>query len=72
MFNWIDPQAHEQRLQDLRRDAEQWRLIRELEAARPRPRRFYRPALAGLGRRLVTWGSRLRAHDGPMVEVSRG
>ncbi len=72
MMHWIDPQAHEDRLQDLRRDAERRRLIRALKTPRSRPGRFYSPALAGLGRRLVLWGSRLQAHYGPMVEAGRG
>jgi len=69
MLYWIDHQAHELRLQDLRRDAERHRLIHAVKTQRSRPARFYGPALAGLGRRLVVWGSRLQAHHDPMAEV---
>ncbi len=69
---WIDHRAHELRLQDLRGDVEQRRLILALKTGRSRPARFYGPALASLGRRLVVWGAHLQALYSPIVEVSRG
>ena len=66
---WIDHEAHKLRLQDVRHDVEHRRLVNVLKTERSRSTRFYSPALAGLGRRLVAWGSRLQDHHGPMVEL---
>lgn len=57
--SWNDLRVAEQHRQDLLRAAEEERLATCARAAcAPRPRRAAR-ALAGLGRLMVAWGSRL-------------
>lgn len=46
---------------ELLAEAERERRIRAVLARGPRKAPFYAPALAVLGRRLVRWGTRLRA-----------
>lgn len=60
MLNWRDVLVQQERHQDLLREAEQERLIRQAVAARERRDRFYSRALAWLGRQLVAWGWRLQ------------
>jgi hypothetical protein len=57
MLNWQDVLARQERHQDLLREAEQERLVRQMVAGRDR---FYSRALAWLGRQLVAWGWRLQ------------
>ena len=60
MFSWIDVLAQRERYADLRREAERYRIVRQVMAGRPRHRRPYYRAFAWLGQRLVAWGGRLQ------------
>ena len=63
---WREYQARQDHYLELLAEAEQDRRIRALQANRPRKARFFAPALAALGRRLVIWGVWLRArYDSP-------
>lgn len=64
MINWIDVLANQERYEDMRREAQRERLVRQ---ARPAPQKrgpVHGPARIWLGRRLVTWGSRLQESYG--------
>ena len=60
MISWTDVLAQLERYQDLRREAETYRLIRLAQAGRERRNRFYCQALSWLGKQLVAWGRRLQ------------
>src|SRR5262245_16748324 len=62
-----DYQARHEHYLELLAEAEQERRIRAVLANRPRKARFFAPALAALGRRLIIWGRRLRARYGEVV-----
>ena len=68
MQNWLDERMKEELLRDMLYEAERRRLVKRALAARPRPARFYSPALARLGSRLVTWGCSLQARYGAIAE----
>jgi hypothetical protein len=61
-------QQHRQR--EMMRRAERERLAGQLRAGRPLNIRFYRPALAAVGRWLVTSGTYLQRKSGVTVETS--
>ncbi len=56
--------AGHERYFDYRRAADRDQIARLALAARPAGVPFYRPVLAGLGRRLAAWGSDLQARYG--------
>ena len=60
MFGWMEVVVRRERNEDLRREAERFRLVRQALAGRERHDRFYCRALTWLGRRLVAWGKRLQ------------
>jgi hypothetical protein len=69
--NWhIDAVAAQHR-DDLLREAQDRRLIRQAAPADSKPQHFYRRSLAWLGRRLIVWGSRLQQRYGAEKPVSR-
>jgi hypothetical protein len=68
MLNWIDEQIARQRYEDLVREEQLHRLAISMLALQSRPPRFYGPLLAGLGHRLVVWGSRLEARYSAMID----
>ena len=57
-----------ERNKDLLREAERYRLVRQVLLARRRQGRFYCRALIWLGRRLVDWGRRLQEHNDVSVD----
>jgi hypothetical protein len=61
METWSHFPARHAHYLELLAEAEQERHIRALLANRPRNAPFFAPALAWLGRQLVTWGVGLRA-----------
>lgn len=64
MLNWNDS-VSEQHREELIRQAEREHLIREmLEERRLHPIRRYNPALAWVGRRMMTFGSKLVTMSG--------
>ena len=70
MPNWIDEQVQKQRFEDIVRTAQRDHLARQaLSAGLPRMR-FYSPLLARLGFWLETYGARLQARYGGVVEVA--
>jgi hypothetical protein len=72
MNHWIDEQVARERYHDILREERQSRMVAVVLAGRRRvarhTARFYNPALASLGRRLVAWGCGLEARYGPIVE----
>jgi hypothetical protein len=60
----------QERNKDLLREAEQFRLVRQVLVARRRQGRFYGRALMWLGRRLVEWGRRLQERYDVVVDAS--
>ena len=69
--------AMKERVQELLRQVEQRRLVRQALAGRVVPDRFHCRALAGLGRKLVAWGRRLERRYGsepalPPMQASNG
>ena len=64
MLSWSDILAHKQRHEDMRREADEYRLIQQALAGRPRRHRFYCRAMDWLGRRMVAWGQRLQERYG--------
>jgi hypothetical protein len=64
MSGWVLVIAQRERHKELLREAERYRLVRQVLAERrPRDRAWVR-ALAWLGRRLVAWGQRLQERYG--------
>jgi hypothetical protein len=64
MFTWIDILTQREYFAERRREAERYRLARQVMAGRPRHRRPYYRAFAWLGQRLVAWGGRLQERYG--------
>jgi len=60
MILWSDIVARRERYEDLMREAEQERLMRQMLAGRGTNDRLYARALAWLGRQLVDWGRGLQ------------
>ncbi len=60
MIDLISPQERYERYKEFLREAERERLIQQVLAGREKRDRFYRPALAWLGRHLVDWGKSLQ------------
>ena len=52
---------HTLRYAELRREADQYRLVKEALAGQPRRRGFLTRLLHGLGQHMASWGSRLEA-----------
>lgn len=55
---------HQERYQELLREAERYRLVRQARAGREKRDSFHCRALTWLGRRLVAWGWRLQERYG--------
>jgi hypothetical protein len=55
---------HQERYKELLREAERYRLVRQVRTGHERRHLFYRQALAWLGRRLIAWGWRLQERYG--------
>jgi hypothetical protein len=64
--------VEQERQEEMRRNVEKQRLVKQALAAKPNPSRFYDPLLAGLGRSLTHWGVHLQARYSAMVEVPAG
>jgi hypothetical protein len=62
--------AGQERYEDLRREADSYRLVRQALAGRQRGRRFYCEAMNWLGRRLVAWGWGLQERSGAAATTS--
>jgi hypothetical protein len=58
-----------ERYQDLLREAERHRLVRQVLAGRQQRQRAYCRALNWLGRRMVAWGQRLQEHYGASAKA---
>jgi hypothetical protein len=71
MFGWDIVLIQEARHQELLRQAERERLIRQALAGRKTSDSFYRRALTWLGRQLVAWGWRLQERYGAVGPASR-
>lgn len=72
MFNnneYLNRLHHQLRQQEMMRRADRERLVNHLRAGRPLTIRFYRPALAAVGRWLVTSGTYLQRKSGLPVEA---
>jgi hypothetical protein len=67
MFSWSDVLVHQERCSELRRQADEYRLIRLALAGRRRRRCFHCRAMNWLGRRLVVWGWHLQTRYGTAV-----
>ncbi len=64
MVDWLGLTERQERYKDFLREAEHDRLVQQVLAGRERRDRFYRPALAWLGCRLVEWGKSLQQRYG--------
>ena len=64
VVSWKDVLVQQERYQDLLREAERHRLVRQVLAGRQRRQRAYCRAINWLGRRMVAWGQRLQEHYG--------
>ena len=64
MFDWNLVIAQRERQQELLREAERYRLVRQALAERGTRDRAWVRVLAWLGRRLVAWGQRLQERYG--------
>jgi len=62
-------QEQRERYQDLLREAEKHRHVRQVLAGRQRRQRAYCRAINWLGRRMVAWGQRLQEHYGATATV---
>ncbi len=60
----LEVRARQERYFDYRREAERHQLVRLAVAGQAAGDPFFRPVLAGLGRRLSEWGSSLQARYG--------
>lgn len=59
--NWVQMRIDEERRNDQMRNAENHRRVKAALVGRKHVR-FYRPLLAKMGRRMVTWGLALQDH----------
>jgi hypothetical protein len=64
MFSWTAVLAAQERCQDMRREADRYRLVRQALAGRRTPYPFHYRAMNWLGRWLVAWGYRLQERYG--------
>ncbi len=64
MIDWLGLMDRQERYKEILREAERDRLVQQVLAGRERRDRFYRPALAWLGCRLVEWGKSLQQRYG--------
>ena len=62
--NYLDFLVRQEQYKDLLREAERYRLVRQVLAGRERRYLFYYRALTWLGFRLVAWGWRLQERYG--------
>jgi len=62
--SWSDCDMHRVHFEDLRRAADQARLVALARAARPPQARLHGRVLCWLGRRLVMWGAHLQNRYG--------
>ena len=67
--NLLDYLAWQERTEDLVREADRARLVKQMKRGQGRRTRFYSRALAWLGHRLVAWGRRLQEFDGAATAV---
>ena len=71
--NVMDHLALMERYRDIGREAERTRPIRRMRGGRQESDRLYVRARARLGRRLVSWGSRLQTMaTGPEIRPAEG
>ena len=71
--NVMDHLALLERYRDIGREAERVRPIRSMRGGRQESDRFYARARTWLGRRLVSWGSRLQTvANGPEIRTAQG
>jgi len=67
MITWTDILVREQRRRELLKEANHWRLARQVSN---RETASYQLLLARLGEQLVKWGCRLQAKYGTLAEAS--
>lgn len=60
MHEWTTLMYAHQRVNELRQDREKQRIIQQALQAGARPEPLYAPALAWMGRQLMTWGETLQ------------
>jgi len=71
MCNWLDIVAQRERYDDLVREVEHDRLVRQLLARHETGERFYHRRLAWLGRVLIAMGRHLQERYGGATRISR-
>ena len=67
MMTWKELWMQQERYQELLREAQTERFLRQARTASPQYRRLRRRALIWLGRRLVAWGQSLQCRSGAPV-----
>ena len=70
MFDWHEVIVQQERRQELLREAERHRLVRQALAGRETQDRIHCRALTWLGRHLVAWGCFLERRYGTPVETA--
>lgn len=75
MLNWNDIVMQQERYQDLLREAQRERLVKQAQQSCKPGHPFYRRALTWLGKQLVTWGLSLQtrfssATSDPTLELA--
>ena len=64
MMTWKELWMQQERYQELLREAQTERFLRQARTASPQYRRLRRRALIWLGRQLVAWGQSLQCRSG--------
>jgi hypothetical protein len=64
MLNWQDIVMKREQYQDLLREAQRDRLVKQAQQSCEPGHSFYRQAFTWLGKRLVCWGLSLQARSG--------
>ena len=70
MLNWLDIAMQQERHQDLVREAQRDRLVRQAQQSQEPGHPFYHRAFIWLGKRLVTWGLSLQVRFGSTLPIS--
>ena len=66
MLNWLNIAMQQEQHQDLVREAQRERLVKQAQQSQGQGHPFYHRAFIWLGKRLVTWGLSLQARFGSM------
>ena len=70
MLNWLDIAMKQEQYQDLMREAQRARLVKQAHQSQEPGDPFYHRALIWLGKRLVTWGLSLQVRFGSTPPIS--